>query len=110
MTHLIYGDGRIKTNKGKVEGRPCLTMRDTGKTLPVGATSNEGPTTEPQENFDVVISFRNIEGARLLQDMLNELVAEWSREASPKVDEIPIAPPVDNAHVKEGCEQFATSP
>lgn len=87
-THIIYGDGRIKTNKGKVEGRPCLTMRDTGKTLAVGTTSLEGPTTEPQENFDVIISFRNIEGARLLQDMLNELVAEWSREASPKVESL----------------------
>lgn len=87
-THLIYGDGRIKTNKGKVEGRPCLTMRDTGKTLPVGTTSLEGPTTEPQENFDLIISFRNIEGARLLQDMLNELVAEWSREVSEKVESL----------------------
>ena len=86
MTHLIYGYGRIKTNTGEVEGRKCLTMRDTGKPLEVGTTSNEGSTTEPQENFDVVISFRNIEGARLLQDMLNELVCQWSREASPKVE------------------------
>jgi hypothetical protein len=86
MTHLIYGDGRIKTNTGEVEGRKCLTMRDTGKPLEVGTTSNEGATTEPQENFDVVISFRNIEGARLLQDMLNELVCQWSRESSPKVE------------------------
>lgn len=87
-THIIYGDGRIKTNKGKVEGRPCLTMRDTGKTLPVGTTSLEGPITEPQENFDVIISFRNMEGARLLQDMLNELVAEWSREVSQKIESL----------------------
>lgn len=88
MTHIIYGDGKIKTNKGTVEGRKCLTMRDTGKVLPVGATSEEGPSTEPQESFDVIISFRNMEGARLLQDMLNELVAEWSREISPKVESI----------------------
>lgn len=88
MTHLIYGDGRIKTNTGIVEGRKCLTMRDTGKSLKVGTTSYEGPTTEPQESFDVVISFRNLEGARLLQDMLNELVCEWSREVSPKVENI----------------------
>ncbi len=59
-------------------------MRDTGKPLEVGTISNEGATTDPQENFDVVISFRNIEGARLLQDMLNELVCQWSRESSPK--------------------------
>lgn len=92
MTHLIYGDGRIKTNKGKTEGRPCLTLLDTGITRMCGTTSNEGPTTEPQENFDVIISFRNIESARVLQDMLNELVAEWARELSPKVDAIPVAP------------------
>ena len=88
MIHLIYGDGKIKTNTGTVEDRRCLTMKDTGKPTAVGTTSLEGPATEPQENFDVVISFRNIEGARLLQDMLSELVCEWSRELSPKVESI----------------------
>jgi hypothetical protein len=88
MTHLIYGDGRIETNTGTVEGRKCLTMRDTGKPLEVGTTSLEGATTEPQETFDVILSFQSIEGARLLQDMLNELICEWSREASPKIESI----------------------
>lgn len=88
MTHLIYGDGRIKTNTGVVDGRKCLTMLDTGKPREVGTTSLEGPSVEHQDSFDVVLSFKNIEGARLLQDMLNELVCEWSRGASPKVDKL----------------------
>lgn len=86
--HLMYGRGQIKTNKGKVGGRPCLTLRDTGNPLPVGTTSNEGAKQEPQEAFDVILSFENIEGARVLQDMLNELIAEYSRELSPKMDAI----------------------
>ncbi len=88
MTHIIYGDGKIKTNIGMVEDRRCLTMKDTGKPRVVGTTSLEGQSTDPQENFDVIISFRTIEGARLLQDMLSELVCKWSREISPKVESI----------------------
>lgn len=86
MKHLIYGDGKIQTAHGKVDGLRCITMQERSTALPVGATSLEGPSTVPREKFDVILSFRNIEGARLLQDMLNELVCEWSRDNSVKVD------------------------
>lgn len=89
MKHIKCGDGRIKTGTGHIEGRPCLTMVDTKIPRAVGTTSTEGPSKESQNAFDVIISFKNIESARLLQDMLNELVCRWSREESPKVEESP---------------------
>lgn len=88
MKHLTYGEGRIKTNKGSWQGLKCLTLLDTGVARDVGTTSNEGPSLDDPSCFDVILSFKNIEGARLLQDMLNELVCEWSREESPKVDSL----------------------
>lgn len=87
MTHLTYGEGRIYTNHGMMDGDRCLMLRDTKKERPVGATFDGEESPEPRENFDVILSFRNIEGARLLQDQLNDMICKWSKELSVKVTE-----------------------
>ena len=87
MTHLIYGEGRIYTNHGRLDGDRCLMLRDTKITRPVGATLEGQGQSEPRENFDVIISFKNLEGARLLQDQLNAMVCAWSEDLSLKVTE-----------------------
>lgn len=85
MIQLIYGDGRIETNHGTMDGQRCLMMRDTGIERVVGTTAEGVPDPEDRENFDIILSFKNIAGARLLQDILGEMLALWSREVSPKI-------------------------
>lgn len=83
-TKIEYGKGRIYTNSGKVDGVRCLILKDTGVERIVGTTQTATPPPMPQDEFDVLITFQNIESARLLQDILNELVCEWARDISPK--------------------------
>lgn len=86
MLKLIYGDGRIHTQQGNIEGEgKCLTITDTGVPKPIGSTLKEWPESTPQEGHDVLIVFKNLESARTLQDEINELCAIWSREINPKV-------------------------
>lgn len=79
---LMYGDGRIITQQGESEGIKCLMLRQTENPKPVGHVDPMDETPVPQEECDVILFFRNIEGARTLQDELNELIAIWSRESS----------------------------
>lgn len=85
MTKIVFGEGRIKVNTGKQDGVHCLTMQRQKKKRPVGAVLDEPESVNPESDFDVVITFKNLQGARLLQDMLNEVVCTMAREAAPKV-------------------------
>lgn len=86
MTKLIYGDGKVMTQQGVIEGEgKCLTITDTGIVRPVGSTQKEYPPQVAQEAHDVVLVFKTLESARTLQDEINELCAVWSREENPKV-------------------------
>jgi hypothetical protein len=86
MTKLIFGDGRVAVQQGSIEGEGhCLTITDTGTPKPVGSTQAVYPPQIRQEDHDVVLVFKSLESARVLQDEINELCAVWSRDQSPKV-------------------------
>ncbi len=87
MIKLTYGEGKIKTQQGHIEGEgKCLTLTETGIARPVGATELIYPPSIPQDEHDVVIVFKTLESARVLQDQLNELISIWAREESIKVE------------------------
>ena len=48
--------------------------------MPIGSTPAEWEKQTPEDEIDVILAFSNIDGARTLQDELNELIAIWSRE------------------------------
>ena len=82
---ITMGDGRIKVNTGSSGEFRCLTFQPAKGQHPVGATSTEDAKTQDLDEFSAVIAFRNLDSARLVQDMLNELVCEWARDESVKV-------------------------
>ncbi len=88
MLKLTYGLGLLRTQQGEIEGEgKCLTITQLKKPVPVGATATKWNPKEPQEVHDVILLFKNLEGARLLQDELNGLISEWSRELSVKIED-----------------------
>ena len=56
MTKLIYGNGTVQTQQGKIEGEgKCLTIKETGIAHPIGSTQAEYPPQVKQEDHDVVL-------------------------------------------------------
>ena len=88
MIKLVYGLGLLRTQQGMIEGEgKCLTITSIKEPVPVGATATKWNPSEPQEMNDVILVFKNLEGARLLQDEINSLCSDWSRELSPKIED-----------------------
>ncbi len=88
MIKLTYGEGKFKTQQGHIEGEgKCLTLTESDIVRPIGATELTYPPSIPQEDHDVVIVFKTLESARVLQDQLNELISIWAREESVKIEE-----------------------
>lgn len=85
MTKITYGNGSILTERGNIDGEgKCLCLTDNAVENPIGSVSKLGPRSEPQGNSDVILVFKNIEGARVLQDELNSLISDWSRDLQNK--------------------------
>lgn len=82
---IEYGDGLIHTQQGVIEGRKCLTIKKLEKPLPINSTPKEWKMEYSPDECLAVLVFKNIEGARTLQDELNELISIWSKEQSPVV-------------------------
>lgn len=88
MIKFVYGDGKVRTQQGTIEGEgKCLSIDHMEKALPVGATAKQWNSQNPQELHEVLLVFKTLESARTLQDEINELCATWSRELSEKVDD-----------------------
>ncbi len=78
---LTYGDGLLQTQRAKLANGNkciCITKRDTPKTI--GYVSKEYDKVVDESEIDVILEFKNIQSARVLQDELNELISIWSRE------------------------------
>lgn len=74
------------TQQGHIEGEgKCLTITRMVESRPIGSQQEEWAKQSQQDEHDVVIVFKNIVAARVIQDELNELIAIWSRELSEKV-------------------------
>ena len=87
MKELQFGTGKIIiSQRYKLDNKKTLLFFDTQTQHKVGGIlKNEDIPKLVPEKAQVAISFENIESARLLQDTLNELIAEWSRELSPLI-------------------------
>jgi hypothetical protein len=87
---ITYGDGAVWTQQGVIckenEQVKCLTIKKLAKPMPINSQPTEYKTVTEQHEHDLILEFKNIEGARTLQDELNELIAQWSRELAPKLD------------------------
>ena len=84
MTKLEYGDGKLLTQQGITkEGHKCLTFRKWETGFPINSKPEHWQKVQDESAFDVVITFSNLESARVLQDELNELISVWSRELAP---------------------------
>jgi hypothetical protein len=78
---LTYGNGTLHTQQAVThDGVKCITIKQAPKAMPIGSTPAEWDKQTPEDEIDVILAFNNIEGARTLQDELNELIAIWSRE------------------------------
>jgi len=77
---IEYGDGRIHTQQGRIEGYRCLTITKCEQAHPINSTPKEWDKETTEDKVDVLLIFKNIESARTLQDELNELIALWSKE------------------------------
>ncbi len=79
---IEYGDGKIQTQQGRVEGHRCLAITKGEHAHPINSTPKEWDKQTTEDKVDVLLVFKSIEGARTLQDELKELIAVWSREQS----------------------------
>ena len=78
---LIYGEGCLQTQQGvTADGMKCLTITKRSTPMPINSTPEKWDKEVPENKIDVVLAFKNIEGARTLQDELNELIATWSKQ------------------------------
>ena len=81
MKRLIFGTGRILVERGvSDDGSRFIFLNDTGIDRPVGESNGVHPdavTPTELESHDVVLEFRSIESARVLQDKLNLMVSKW---------------------------------
>ncbi len=81
MKKLTYGNGRLQTQKGTTgEGLKCITIKELKEAQPIGATPAEWDKEVNEDSLDVILEFKNIEGARVLQDMLNSMICDWVDE------------------------------
>jgi hypothetical protein len=87
---VTYGDGKVWTQQGEMIANDarvkCLTINKLSEALPVNSVPREWKTASETNEHDLIIEFKNIEGARTLQDELNELISKWSRELAAVVD------------------------
>lgn len=84
---LIYGDGKIQTQQGvTADGLKCLALTETQHAHPVNSTPKKWNPVLNEDRITCLLVFKNIEGARTLQDELNELIAIWSREQAQVVE------------------------
>jgi hypothetical protein len=73
MTKLTYGDGLLQTQQGKLSnGQKCLTITRLTEPRPINSTPKVWASETEEESVDCILAFKNIEGARTLQDELNE--------------------------------------
>lgn len=83
---LVYGNGTLMTQQGIIEGEGrCLTITEMNEARPIGATQKDWKRELVQDEHDVILVFKNLEGARSFQDEINELCAVWSRDIGEKV-------------------------
>ena len=81
MKQLIFGTGRICVERGVGEdGARLIFLNDTGINHPVGQSNGFHPNSvrpTKLEDHEVVLEFKSIESARVLQDKINLMVSTW---------------------------------
>lgn len=78
---ITYGDGKIQTQQGvTANGNKCITITKKEVAQPINSQPKNWAKQVDEGEIDVLLEFKNIEGARTIQDELNELIAIWSRE------------------------------
>ena len=78
---LTYGNGLLQTQQGKLQnGNRCITVTKIETPMPINSTPKNWIKVVDEKNIDLILEFKNIEGARTLQDELNDLISIWSKE------------------------------
>lgn len=80
-TKLTYGNGTLQTQQGRLANGNrciCITKHDQGRTI--GYVPKEWDAVADESEIDVILEFKSVESARVLQDELGELIAIWSLE------------------------------
>lgn len=78
---IVYGDGKIQTQQGITHGGlECLTITERSYACPVGSTPSQWEKTMDESKIDVILAFKTLASARVLQDELNELISRWSKK------------------------------
>ena len=84
---ITFGEGKVHTQQGVTsDGFKCVSLRVMEQAQQIGATPRDWKKEFPESESDCVLVFKNIEGARTLQDELNELIAVWAKEQGPVVE------------------------
>lgn len=75
---LTFGNGEVGVRRETtLEDFKCISFKRFGEKFPIGSLNYE----EVKENdLDVILEFKTLESARIVQDQLNELIIIWSRE------------------------------
>ncbi len=78
---LTYGNGTIQTQQGNThEGLHCLCLTQRPYTMPVGSTPDKWEKSIDESKIDVILEFKTLASARVLQDELNDMISRWSKE------------------------------
>lgn len=85
-TRIEYGDGKVQTQQGMVDGHRCLTLIKLEEARPVNSTPETWDAETTEDKIDVLIVFKSLESARTLQDELNELIAVWSKSLGERTE------------------------
>jgi hypothetical protein len=83
---FVYGEGNLWTQQGEVEGLKCISIKRTSATMPVGSQPIEWKKQYTVSECDCLLVFKTLEGARVLQDEINGLISEWSKQLSQPVE------------------------
>lgn len=54
--------------------------------MPIGSTPNQWEKVMDEDKIDVILAFKTLASARVLQDELNDMISRWSKEEGGTVD------------------------
>lgn len=84
MLKITYGNGLIRTQQANnAEGNKCLVITKEKQAREIGSHPEEWDKTKIESEIDLMLEFKSIAAARVLQDELGEMIAIWSRESGP---------------------------
>lgn len=88
---FVYGDGSLWTQQGEVDGLKCISIKRLTEPMPVGSQPREWDKQYAVSDCDCLLVFKTLDSARVLQDELNGLIADWAKKEAQIVEYPPKA-------------------